>query len=296
MRGVEQLGIPLLPHEPPHTSDDHLIVFDTPLGPDRGTGSGVEAGGIEPHEIDAVAEQSGSPPRRDVPPPHAFEVFGILHELGIGEARGDRLQREDDGLLPPTISICDVEAVHRVHHDGNARETSDHPAVEPGLGIVRVQDIDMLTPEQTPEIPRGTQIGTDAHSPGRRLEREMSDTIGLEAGNVRPRSADADDRAAAFLDGPELREQEISETAVHGREMGNRWRPSRFDASPRHEDAVVSAPKPRSSARVDRSVTSRSTSSPHATAACNDSGRRTRTVRQPSARGATKSFAGLSAR
>ena len=148
---------------------------------------------------------------------------------------------------------------------GTRGEPTDHAPVEAGLRIVRVQDVDPLAAENPPQLPGGTKIGTDAHPPSRRLQREMSDPVRLETRDVRPGSADADRLAAAVLDGAKLREQQEPKAAVDRRQVRDRrsgvlravGRPPRRA----HGFGASAGPKPSRAARSDRSATSKSTSS-----------------------------------
>ena len=145
-----------------------------------------EQPGTEALEVDAVAEVAHLAARGEMQSADHLDVLDVLHELGVGPARGERFERVDERRRGHGIVRRGVEPVHRVDDDGHAGQPADDPAVQPGLGVVRVQHRRPLASQHPPQL--------DAPRGGRRAGSSPASTTsgrggGRRAARWRPRTA-----------------------------------------------------------------------------------------------------------
>ena len=112
-----------------------------------------------------------------------------------------------------------VQAVHGVHDHWNACEPAHDASVHPRLGVVGVQHVEALPPEDPVQLARGAQVGDGIGGAGRGMERDVTDPGTLELRDERPRCADPDRFAARVAHRAELREQQQPQTDVGRREV-----------------------------------------------------------------------------
>ena len=211
-------GIALLRDQSPDGADSTVSSSMPSAARTRAAVVGREPRGVEAGEIDAVAEQLGV--AGEVQSLHEREVLGVLEQLGVGAPR----RRSPRGRTPrpawrDRVVVGRVETVHGVDHDRDPRQPPDDAAVQPGLRVVRVQDVDLLAPQDAPELARGAHVGGRVHRARRRRERDVADALRLELGHPRSGRADADGAPAEVAHGAELREQEEAEAHVDGRQV-----------------------------------------------------------------------------
>ena len=113
--GLEHLAQALLPHEPAHRADDHVVVVEPELGPAPRPGAPGSASGVNRARSMPLPSVTSFARGHPEPAQHR-DVLGALHQLDVGAARGDPLQRVDDGTAGPGVVRRGVEAVHRVDH------------------------------------------------------------------------------------------------------------------------------------------------------------------------------------
>ena len=179
---------------------------------------------------------------REVEPAHPREILGVLEELGIRASRGDRFESVHDRASADRVVVGGVEAVDRVDHDRDPRQSSHHSTVEPGLRVVGVQHVDVLTPEDAPELASRAQVGERIHRTGRRRQRPVLDALGLQRFDPRSRRADAERAPARVAYGAELRQHEEAQAHVDRGEVRDRQRPVTVARRSRHlSDATTRA-------------------------------------------------------
>ncbi len=182
--------------------------------------------GVEPGQVDAVSQQGAAVAAGDVVAGHQLEVLDALHELGVGEARGDALGEVDRRPLRRRVVVGGVQPVDGVDHDGYPGEPAEDPAVEARLGVVGVEDVDLLVPEDAPQVAGGAQVAPQAPSPRRGGERDVPDTGRLQLGDIRAGGADPDRLPSESGGGGELRHHQVAEAQVDGGEVGDLHRPA----------------------------------------------------------------------
>ncbi len=223
--GLDQLEVPLLRHQSPDGADHHLVGRCSELQPRPfplvGAGRRAEAA-----EVDAVAEQERAAPRVQPPPHEQRQILGVLDQLGVGEAGGDALEREHGGASG-ALAVADVQTVVRVHHDRHPGEPSDDAAVDTGLGVVGVDDVEALRPQDPPQVDRGPHVGGHVPPAGRRRQGDVADAVALERLDPGPGSADPDHLATLAEHGQQLRAQQVPQRRVDGCDMGDADRGAR---------------------------------------------------------------------
>ena len=221
LRCLEQLGEPLLQHEPPYAAHDDVVGADTQLGPHLGADVGPGTARVEPVEIHSVAEMLDLVGVGDPQPSHQRRVLGALDELGVGEAASHGLQGVDHRSLQQRVVGGGVDAVHGVDPDRDAHEPADDPSVDAWLRIVGVEDVGTLPANDLHQLPHGLQIGQGVDASGRGGERYVPDAPRLELGYPWAGRRDADRVDAVVARGQQLRHDEVAEAQVDRGEVGD---------------------------------------------------------------------------
>ena len=219
--GVEQFAVALLGDQSPDRADDHCVVVGCPRPAENPPLLIGEQPWTETLEVDAVAEVAHLAAGGEMPSADHLDVLDVLDELSVGPLRGERFEGVDEQTAQPGIVRRCVEPVGRVDDDGHAGQPANDPSVQPGLGVVRVQDRRSFAAQQAPQLEGGAQIRTQAPAPRRRRQGEVADAAPLDRLHERPRCADADGLATSGDDGVELRSEQQLEAHVHRRQVGD---------------------------------------------------------------------------
>jgi hypothetical protein len=98
-------------------------------------------------------------------------------------------------------------------------QPADDAPVHARLGVVGVEDVGSLPPQDAPQLGGRPQVGEQVHAPGGRAKRHVADALGLELVGVGAGGADADRVAAPVAHGPELGPQQVPQAGVDGGQM-----------------------------------------------------------------------------
>jgi hypothetical protein len=209
---LEELGIALLPDQAPDGADNDGVVVDAELGSNVGPDDQV---GLEPVEVDAVAEDLDLAPRH----PESQQCGGILfvlHQLGVGEQGGDPLEHVHGELASPPVLRLRVEAVLGVHHQRHPGRSGGDASVDAGLGVVRVDDVGAEPPEEAVELEQRLGVAAQVGRSGGVAQGVVHDAVGLEGGHVGPGRGGSVDVVAGGLERTELRPEEQLQADVGG--------------------------------------------------------------------------------
>jgi hypothetical protein len=218
-RGVEDLRVSLLAHQATDEADDHVVGRGrTELGA-RGLGvGGGDRRAIETTEIDAVPEQRQLA-RGYADAPECRDIFGVLHELGVGAQPCDPFHSVDHGAPGEAVVGLRVEAVHGVDDDRHSSDPRRDPTVESGLRIVGVDDRGPQATEHRDQLAQRLRIFERGKRPGGVAERNVTDAALFERGHERSGRGDADHVVARGGERLELVAEQPVEGDVSGRHM-----------------------------------------------------------------------------
>ena len=184
--GVGVLADSLLGHHPPHTADQQLARCQAQLGTNPLAAGRIET---EPSQVDAAADHLC--PTRAHHAAQGPSVCGVLIELGVGEQRCEALDPQDEGLLQHAVVRTQPESVAGVDDDGNSGRASQDPSEHAGLGIVRVQDVQLQPAQRAEQLTRGGEVLGDVPGTGQRLQRHMTYAELLDCRHIGSRRREA---------------------------------------------------------------------------------------------------------
>ena len=184
--------------------------------------------GAEPLEVDAVAEVAQLARGDEVAPPHELDVLGVLDQLDVGPARGERLQRVDERTTEPSGSSGVAYRPWTVLTTIGtpARRPTTRP-YSPGFGLCVCSTVGRSrrrirhSSRAARRSDHGFQPRVDAASGTWRTPRCSI------VGDERARRADPDGLTAGGDDGVELRSEEQRQAHVDRRQVGDAQRPRR---------------------------------------------------------------------
>ena len=183
--GLEELDVALLVDEATHGTDEHGVAVRVEVvaqGPRRG---GVDAGGVEAVEVDAVAQQ-GELAAGYAEAGQRLEVLLVLDELGVRAGGGQSLEAVDARALGRTVVLGGEEAVLGVHDHRDAGGLGRDAAVDARLGVVGVDDVGLQVPEHPPQLGQRPHVGRQRPAPGGVVQAHVADAVGFELLDVRP--------------------------------------------------------------------------------------------------------------
>ncbi len=219
--GGEQLPVALLGHQPAHRPHDQRAGGQPELGPERGHPVGVDPVGVEALEVGAVAEQL-APPGRDQPDaPGPAQVLLALVQLQVGAAGGQALEGEHGDPLGRPVLGGGVQAVDGVDDQRHPGQPGRDPPDHPRLGVVGVEQVEALAPQQPHQLGEGPQVGPEVPAPGGVAPGQVPDPGGLDGGRVGPGGADAGDLVALLAQPPQLAQEQVAQGQVGGGEVGH---------------------------------------------------------------------------
>ncbi len=137
-----------------------------------------------------------------------LDVFGVLHELGVGASRRQPLEAVDGEALGEWVVTLRVQAVHRVDDDRDARRAGRESAVHAGLGIVGVDDVGTQPLEVVVQLGPGPDIAAEGDRSAGVLDRLERDPARRDRVRVGARCRHGDHVVARLGEGLELRPQQ----------------------------------------------------------------------------------------
>ena len=111
---------------------------------------------------------------------------------------------------------------------GTLREPAHDAAVDARLGVVGVEHVEALAPQDPVQLARGAQVGDRIGGAGRGVQRDVTDPGALELRDERPRRADPDRFSAGVAHRAELGEQQQPQAHVGSREVRDLHRSRRL--------------------------------------------------------------------
>ena len=219
--GGEQLPVALLGHQPPHRPHDQRVGGQPelasqgrhPLGPDQAR--------VEVAEVGAVAEQVAAAPAGQPEPPGPAQVLLALVQLQVRAAAGQPLQAEHGRPLAQPVPGGGVQAVHGVDDQRHPGQAGRHPAEHARLGVVGVDQVEALAPQQRHQLGQGADVGHRVPGAGGVAPGQEPDPGRLQGGRVRAGGADPGDLVALGGQPPQLAQQQVAQGQVGGGQVGD---------------------------------------------------------------------------
>ena len=223
--GGEQLAVALLGHQPAHRPHDQGVGGQAELAPQGGGPLGRHLGRVEEAGVGAVAEQVAAALAGQPEAPGPGQVLLALVQLQVRAAPGQPLQAEHGRPLAEPVLRRGVEAVHGVDDQRGAGQPGRHPAEHARLGVVGVDQVEALAPQQRHQLGQGADVGHRVPGAGGVAPGQVADPLGLEGARVRPGGADPGHLVPLGRQPPELAEQQVAQGQVGGGEVGHPQRP-----------------------------------------------------------------------
>ena len=209
--------------EPPDETHHRRIRRDAQLGAAarrvlRGNCIRVEFGKVDP-----VAEQLDFFPAANALAHGRLQVLGVLRKDEVRAQRRDFLHEDVEPPRARAHVLVKVEAVNRVHDDGDAGEPGRELAEEAGLRGVGVDDREPLAPHHAEQPPQRNEIGQRRQIAAHR-HGQMAHAAGFDQRHAFSRSRDAGDLVARRLQALHLIQQQRVQRNIDGRDMGDFYR------------------------------------------------------------------------
>ena len=220
-RRREELAIALLDHQPAHRPHDQGVGGQPELAAQGRGPLHRDPGRVEVAGVGAVAEQVAAALAGQPEAPGPGQVLLALVQLQVRAAPGQPLQAEHGRPLAEPVLRRGVEAVHGVDDQRGAGQPGRHPAEHARLGVVGVDQVEALAPQQGDQLGQGAGVGQRVPGAGGVAPGQEADPGRLQGGGVWPGGADPGHLVALGGQPPQLAEQQVAQGQVGGGEMGH---------------------------------------------------------------------------